>query len=333
MPTLINKKILVTGGTGLVGRALIDILTEDNRNNVITTISLDNNIPANTLNIKNIYGNLKDYSLCQNICRDQDIVFHLAGVRGSTALTKTHPYTFFIDNLQPTLNILDAILNNDSIQWGIYTSTIGTYGPAKVFREEDLWKQMPSKNDWYAGWAKRMGELQIDAFYDQYQIKKISIIKPSTIYGRYDTFNSSSSMVVGSLIQKAVCASKYETDMVVWGNGETKRDFIHATDVARAMIFTVENEITEVLNVGNGIEITIKELVDTILDVLPGYKPRIIWDKSKTKGDDYRILDINRLITYGFQPGIYLYEGIKDTVNWYIENSQWDEKYNAFQTN
>lgn len=323
MIRLYDKNILITGGTGLVGRALLnELITLDNYN-TITVISLD--YPTDWIPNKRISwikDDLTNPSLDCLLAEDIDIIFHIAGFRGSPVMTTTRQYEFFYKNLQCNTHVLHAMLNHPTMQWGVYTSSLGVYGPSTIFKEEEMWNHNPSQNDWYAGWAKRMGEVQIDAFEEQYHKRNISIIKPATIYGPYDNFDLNTSMVVAALIRKAVEASYKKEPLSVWGDGSPIRDFIHATDVARAMIFLVENKITRPVNIGSGTGITIRELAETIVWELPRnfYKPQIVWDISKPMGDKKRILDISRINKYGFKNFISLKDGIRNTIQWYIDN-------------
>ena len=154
-----NSEVLVTGGTGLVGRELVELLV--NQGAKVTSVSLDNNNFPEDWNVNYVRGDLRDPSLCDNLCSGKDYIFHIAGIKGSPVQTKSKQYTFFTGLLTMNTNMINAMYRSD-MKWGVYTSTVGTYGPADIFKEEDLWKQNPSPNDWFAGWAKRMGEVQIE---------------------------------------------------------------------------------------------------------------------------------------------------------------------------
>ena len=223
-------------------------------------------------------------------------------------------------------NMIDAIYNTKSVKWGLYTSTVGTYGQARSFKEEDLWTQMPSKNDWFAGWAKRMGELQVDAYEKEYNIRKISIIKPVNIYGKFDNFDLSTSTLIPSLIRKVAEA---KDTVEIWGDGSAARDIIHARDVARSAIFAVENQIKEPINVGNGITVSIKEVIETLVKI-SGKDLTITNDLTKPTGDQYRVAIVDRLFKYGYKNSVSLEDGLRETYNWYIENGPTKGKFNPF---
>ena len=223
-------------------------------------------------------------------------------------------------------NMIDAIYNTPSVKWGLYTSTIGTYGPARTFKEDDLWTQNPSPNDWFAGWAKRMGEVQINAYDEQYEDRKMSIIKPANIYGKFDNFDLRTSTLIPSLVRKVAEA---ETSVEIWGNGTAGRDIIHARDIASAAVFAVENKITKPLNVGHGRTFTIKKVIETLVEV-SGKNLEITHDLTKPTGDQFRVPNTSRLNEYGFKPSVTLEEGLKETFDWYIKNGPTTGRFNPF---
>tara|TARA_B100000029_G_scaffold311698_1_gene304191 strand:- start:46970 stop:47962 length:993 start_codon:yes stop_codon:yes gene_type:complete len=320
-----NKKVLVTGGTGLVGRELVELLVK--KGAVVTSVSLDENNLDPAWGATYVKKDLRSKTNCYELCEGMDYVFHIAGVKGSPVVMKTFQYQIFRDFIMMNTNILDAIYNTPSVKWGLYTSTIGTYGPARTFKEDDLWTQNPSPNDWFAGWAKRMGEVQVNAYDEQYEEKKMSIIKPANIYGKFDNFDLRTSTLIPSLVRKVAEA---ETSVEIWGDGSAGRDIIHARDIAGAAIFAVENQITKPLNVGHGRTFTIKEVIETLVAV-SGKDLAITHDLSKPTGDQFRVPNTERLNGYGFQPSVSLEEGLKETMEWYLANGPTTGRFNPFQ--
>ena len=199
------------------------------------------------------------------------------------------------------------------------------YQPAEVLREDDVWTTVPSRNDWYGGWAKRMGELQCAAYAAQTKENKCSIVRPANVYGPYDNFDPENAMVIPSLIKKA-----YQNEVLeVWGDGTPIRDFIHAKDVALGMLYVVENKITEPLNLGSGDGVAIKEIATAIATEFD--KP-IKWLTDKPTGDPRRVFDMTRAFGHGFRPSISIEEGIKDAIRWFKENKEVTEKrYDVFK--
>lgn len=318
-----GKKVLVTGGTGMVGQPLVRMLIE--KDCKVTVVSLDDPSRMQLPEVKFVKRDLRDFNTCCHLLSGQDVVFHVAGVKGSPILTRDKPASFFVPMLQFNTNVLEAARLN-KVDWTLYTSTVGVYGPAETFHEDNMWSQPPSKNDWFAGWAKRMGELQIEAYNIQDKKSRTSVVRPVNIYGRYDNFNPETSMVIPSLIYRALNA---ENEIEVWGDGSPVRDFINSYDVARGMIFCVENEITQPVNLGNGFGISIKELVETIVKHVPK-DLNISWDIDKPLGDAYRVADTSRIQELGFNTEITLDKGIQDVIAWYLENKNIDKRYEVF---
>jgi GDP-L-fucose synthase len=239
-------------------------------------------------------------------------VFHLAGIKGSPQTAKNNPSRYFVPMLQFNTNMMEAA-REEGVEWYLYTSSVGVYHPAEVFVEDDVWKTFPSENDWYPGWAKRMGELQAKAYEIEYGWKNYSIIRPANVYGSYDNFGEHS-MVIPSLIKKAKGAGVGGT-LSVWGDGSPIRDFVHAKDVARGMIFAVENEITEPLNLGSGNGVSIAQIASS---VAARFECGIEFDKTKPSGDSKRLMDMSRTYSYGFKNSITIDVGLEETIRWYL---------------
>lgn len=319
-----DKKILVTGGTGLIGRPLVEMLIASGAK--VTIVSLDDPSRA-PQGAQFVSADLREFSNCMNVCNGMEIVFQLAGVKGSPAMTAKRPASFYVPTITFNTNMMEAS-RRCSVQRYLYTSSIGVYSPAEIFYEDDVWKTFPSPNDRFAGWAKRMGELQAEAYKIEYGWDKISIVRPANVYGPYDNFDPNNAMVIPSLIKRALDG---ENPLTVWGDGSPVRDFIHAKDVARGMMLAVEKGISEPLNLGSGVGVTIKEIAEIIAKCVPGDPIAINWDITKPKGDAKRLMNMERASSYGFKPIIGINEGIKETVAWYlIHRHVADKRYNAF---
>jgi GDP-L-fucose synthase len=321
-----GKRVLVTGGTGMIGRYLVQLLLDRGAN--VRIASLDDPSRAHT-DAEFIQTNLMDIQNCLKVCDNIDYVFHLAGIKGSPAMTKQKPASFFVPTISFSINMMEAARQKD-VEKYLFTSSVGVYSPAELFYEDSVWKTFPSENDRFAGWAKRMGELQAEAYKIEYEWDNISIIRPANVYGQYDNFDPKNAMVIPSLINRALGG---ENPLVVWGDGSSIRDFIHAKDVARGAMFAMENNIIEPINLGSGTGISISKLVEIIIKK-SGKNIEIKWDTSKPSGDKIRILDTTRAQTYGFQALISIAEGIEDTIQWYNENKvNVLKRFNVFNQN
>ena len=318
-----NKKILVTGGTGMIGRYLVEALLA--RQAQVRIASLDDPSRAHP-DAEFRKTDLTRFDECLKACAGRDFVFHLAGIKGSPMMAAKKPASFFVPTIVFNTNMMEAARQTGASRY-LYTSTIGVYAPAEIFHEDDVWKTFPSDNDRFAGWAKRMGELQAEAYRIEHGWKGISIVRPANVYGRYDNFDPNNAMVVPSLIKRAVDG---EDPLTVWGDGSPIRDFIHASDVARGMLLVVEKGETRPVNLGSGTGVSVKRIVDIICGNLEK-KPKVVWDKSKPSGDKIRLMDIARARRLGFSPQVTIEEGVADAMAWHKANRTADAKrYNVF---
>ena len=322
---LSGKKILVTGGSGMIGRELIDLLL--NKDCDIYVASIDRNVELPT-GITFKYTDLRDFQNCIEVMKGMDVVFNLVGIKASPKILAEKPASSFVPHLQFNTNTMEAAMKNN-VEWYVYTSTVGVYETedVEILTEDDVWLTSPSKNDWFGGWAKRMGELQAQAYEIEYKRKNISVVRPGNVYGRYDNFDPENAMVIPSLISKAV--NTKDGYFSVWGDGKTQRDFIHSRDVARGMLYTVEKEITEPINLGSGEAYAIKSIAEIIAELT---NTKIKWDTTKPSGDSKRLLDMTRAKLYGFECEMTLRDGIEDVLNWYVENKEFTKsRYNIFK--
>jgi len=306
----INKNVLVTGANGMVAYQLIRLLRDRNCNLTLTDLHEKSKFFSDE---KYISGDLRSRSFTQSVCKNQDIVFSLVGLKASPEECLKKPASHSVTMNQFNSNIIESAFKND-VEWFLYTSSVGVYYPAEVFVEDDVWKTTPSNNDWYGGWAKRMGELNVEASMIEYNRSNCSIVRPANIYGKWDVF-SDKATVIGSLISKAY--HNNNDILEVWGDGSPIRDFIYSKDVARGMLHMVENEVTEPVNLGSGKEVRISDIAEIIANY---FEQEIDYDTTKPMGDMKRLMSTKRAESYGFKPQVSLKEGIIRTIKWYEEN-------------
>ncbi|MFC2059484.1 NAD-dependent epimerase/dehydratase family protein [Chloroflexota bacterium] len=318
-----NRNVLVTGGTGLIGRPLVELLLQAGAKVMVASLDDESRCPQGAEFIR---GNLTHWDFCQKVVKNMDYVFHLAGIKGSPAMTSQKPASFFVPLISMNTNMMEAA-RQEGVARYLYTSTIGVYSPSEVFNEDDVWQTFPSENDKFAGWAKRMGELQAEAYKIEYGWDKIAIVRPANVYGPYDNFDPDNAMVIPSLIKRGMDG---ENPLVVWGDGSPIRDFIHARDVARGMLLALENITGQPINLGSGVGVAIRKIVEIIVSNLE-VKPELVWDTSKPSGDKKRLMDISRARAIGFQPLISIEDGIKEVMDWYRQNRDIvNKRYNVF---
>jgi GDP-L-fucose synthase len=290
-----NKNILVTGANGMIGHQLVKLLKEKGADVTETDLPDD----------------LRDRDVCKRVCEGQDIVFHLAGIKGSPIRCMESPATFSVPMIQFNANMVEAAYNAN-VEWFLYTSSVGVYHPAEVFYEDDVWKTFPSENDWYPGWAKRIGELNVQSYMEEYRWNKCSIVRPANVYGPYDNFGQYS-MVIPSLIKKAI--ESKDGKLHVWGDGSPIRDFIYSEDCAMGMLHMVENRVTDPVNIASGTGISIGLIAEIISY---HFNLSVVYDVTKPNGDLRRQLSTDRAESYGFSPTTNLETGIKKTIDWYL---------------
>lgn len=321
-----NRSVLVTGGTGLIGRPLVELLLQAGANVRVASLDDKSRCPEGAEFVR---GNLIHWDFCRKVVDGVDYVFHLVGTKGSVGIGNAKAASFFVPHLLFNTHMMEAA-RQANVQRYLFTSSIAVYPSAQIFKEDDAWNGHPHPTDRYAGWAKRMGELQAAAYKLEYGWDKIAIIRPSNVYGPFDNFDTETAMVIPTLVRRIVDG---ENPLVVWGDGSAIRDFIYSTDVAEGMMLALEraSNCTPV-NLGSGRGVSIKELVETITSLVPK-PPKVVWDTEKQSGESIRVMDITRAREMiGFVPKTSLKQGIKQTIDWYIQNrDRANDRYNVFK--
>ncbi len=315
------RNVLVTGGTGLIGRQVVDMLCSAGAH--VKIVSLDR-IKVHD-NVEHVVGDLTSFDFCKDITKDMDFVFHLAGIKGSVVVAKTKLASHFVPTLMFNANVLEACRIN-KVQKIVYTSSIGAYANTDIFRESDY--KLDSLPMDFAGWAKRMAEVQIHAYKVQHNLENFSIVRPCNVYGPGDNFDPNNAMVIPTLMYRIY---HKEDPVVVWGDGSTIRDFAYSRDVAEGVILALyQGTKSSFVNLGSGRGCSIKELVEILHSFLDF---NYVFDTSKPSGFPRRIMDISlakELIDYN--PTTSLTDGLKQTWDWYINNQdEYLNKKNYFK--
>ena len=303
-----KKACLITGGTGMIGRKAVQILCDAGAD--VKVVSLDEIIVDERA--EHVKADLTDLNICKEVTAGMDYVFHLAGIKGSIEVTKSKPAEFFVPLLMFNTNILEASKLN-GIKKLVYTSSIGAYSSAEVFIETKNREGAPM--DMYPGWAKRMAELQIKAYQEQYGIEW-SVVRPCNVYGPGDNFDPDNAMVIPSLMMRI---HRGEDPLLVWGDGLAVRDFAFSRDVAEGIILALYHGTRgDFVNLGSGKGVTIKELVETLNDFLDfNYE----FDTTKSSGFPKRVMDISRAREWiNYNPKTSLLDGLKETWDWFQDH-------------
>ncbi|MBI4620212.1 MAG: NAD(P)-dependent oxidoreductase [Desulfobacterales bacterium] len=312
MKSLNGNTAVVTGGTGMIGREIVSILFDAGV--MVRSVSLDRLKihPA----AEYIYGDLSDYNFCKEITRDTDYVFHIAGIKGSIDVTTNKPASFFVPLLMMNTNMLEACRVN-KVKKIVYTSSIGAYGSAEVFKESETLETEPPM-DMFPGWAKRMAEMQVQAYRIQYDLENFAVVRPCNVYGPGDNFDPKNAMVIPSLMYRIYHG---EDPLVVWGDGSAIRDFAYSRDIAEGVILALHHGTQgRYVNLGSGQGYTIRELVETLHKLIPfNYR----FDGNKSSGFPKRVMDISLAREMlGYNPTTSLLEGLKQTWEWYVANQE-----------
>lgn len=311
-----GSNCVVTGGTGMIGREVVRLLCDVGAN--VKCVSLDR-IEVHP-KADHVYADLTDYNVCNDITKDMDHVFHVAGIKGSVDVTKSKPASFLVPLLMMNTNMLEAARRNKAKRV-LYTSTIGAYAAAEVFKEEDYSESQPPM-DHYPGWAKRIAEMQVQTYRVQYGLENFVIVRPCNVYGPGDSFKPESAMVIPSLLMRIY---RKEDPVVIWGDGSAIRDFAFATDCAEGCILALHHGTRDsFVNLASGEGVSIKTLVDTLHEFID-FKHE--WDTTKPAGFPRRVMDITRAREWiNYNPTTTLREGLEKTWNWLQANA--DEHVN-----
>ena len=309
-----DKKILVTGGTGMIGSHLVELLLEQNADVRITTHKRD--IPDELKNkgLEIIQGDLTDKPFATKSVKDVDYVFHLAAYTGGLGRTSIHPASTLTPNLIMDGNILDAA-KNEGIEKFLYASCTCVYpNNEKTMEEDDAWTGNPPDAHASYSWSKRMGERQAIAYHKEYGMN-IAIVRPSNSYGPRDSDDLETAHALGSLIMKAI--NKMDP-FVIWGDGNPIREYIYAKDAAKGMLLAIEKYcVGDPINLASGESVSITELAKKILKISKT-NPTIEFDKEKPSGQKRRVLsDKKAQEKIGFIAETSLDDGIEKTIKWY----------------
>ena len=316
-----NKKVLVAGGTGTIGIPVVERLIELQAE--VTVVSMDSPEYARVVlgdEVSFMQSDLTNFDNCLRVTRGQDYVFNLVGIKGSVGIGETKVASYFVPALWYQTNLMEASFRNGVSRY-LFVSSICGYPQSLIPKEEDsMWDAIPVQNDRFVGLAKRIGEIQGETYLKQYGWDAVRIVRPSNVYGPFDDFDPATAQVIPALIRRMVDG---ENPIRVWGDGSAVRDFIFSEELADWLLVALEKAPPCVpINLGSGKGTTIKELAETIAQCVPR-PPQIEWDKTKPSGDPVRILSLEKAKELiGFKLKTELREGIKKTVNWYLNNAE-----------
>lgn len=303
-----ESKIYVAGHTGMVGSAIVRLLSKNGYNNLVlrTSKELD----------------LREQAAVETFMKAEkpDVVIIAAARVGGIVANNEYPYQFIYDNLAIESNLINASHQND-VSRLIFLGSSCIYpklAPQPLKEEYLLTGPLEPTNEWYAI-AKITGIKLCDALRKQYGRNYTSLM-PTNLYGTGDNFDLKTSHVLPAMIRKFHEALP-DKPVTLWGTGSPMREFLHVDDLSAAVLFVLEHNISgNLYNVGTGIDLTIKELAETIQKIV-GHKGKIIWDSTKPDGTPRKLLDVSLLKKEGWKPEIELEDGIRTTYEWFKNHS------------
>ena len=306
-----GKRVTVTGGAGFLGSFVVERLR---RRGADVFVPLEEAFDLTSLEaIRRMYEAARP-----------EIVLHLAAVVGGIGANRENPGRFFYDNLIMGVQLLHEAYRR-GVEKFVAMGTICAYPKHTPvpFQEARLWDGYPEETNAPYGLAKKMLLVQSQAYREQYGFNSC-VLFPVNLYGPRDNFDLESSHVIPAIIRKFVEAeARGDAAVVLWGDGTPTREFLYAEDAAEGILLATERyDGSEPVNLGAGFEIAIKDLAEKIRE-LTGFRGRIEWDTSKPNGQPRRRLDVSRARErFGFEARTSLDEGLRRTVDWYLEHRQ-----------
>jgi GDP-L-fucose synthase len=312
MLDLSQKRILVTGGAGFVGKQVVSQLVEAGANREKLTIPRSREC------------DLRILENCQQAVQNQDIVIHLAAHVGGIGLNREKPGELFYDNLIMGAQLIHAAYEG-GVEKFVCVGTICAYPKFTPvpFKEDNLWDGYPEETNAPYGIAKKALLVQLQAYRQQYDFNGVYVL-PVNLYGPEDNFNPRSSHVIPALIRKVYEAQRQgATELRVWGDGTPTREFIYSTDAAQGIVMATQKyDEGEPVNLGTNHEISIRHLVELICELME-FQGEIIWETDKPNGQPRRCLDTQRAQEkFDFTAQTDLREGLKQTIEWYRQHPE-----------
>ena len=304
-----NSKIFLTGHCGMVGSSCLNQLKKNGYNNVITQSSKD-------LDLRNQKDVLNFFKV-----EKPDVVINAAARVGGILANDQYPYQFPLDNMQMQNNLISSS-HNFNVEKFIFLGSSCIYpkfSNQPILEEYLLTGELEPTNQWYAI-AKISGLKLIESLKKQYNRNYVALM-PTNLFGPNDNFDLETSHVIPAMIRKFHEAMKDGHKTVnLWGTGSPRREFLHVDDLAKSVIFALENNLPGfIYNVGTGEDMTIKNVAD-IIQTKVGHKGKIAWDSNKPDGTPKKLLDISKLSQMGWSYKIEFKDGIEKTYKWYLSN-------------
>lgn len=304
-----EDKIYIAGHRGLVGSAIVRALEQRGFSNLLLKTSKELNLTSQK--------DVDDFFISEK----PDYVFLAAARVGGIYANDTYPADFIRDNLLIQTNVIDSAYRNNCKKLLFLGSSCiyPKFAPQPMPESSLLTGELEPTNEWYAI-AKIAGIKMCQAYKKQYGFNAISLM-PTNLYGTGDNFNLENSHVMPALIRKFHEARlNHDKTVSVWGSGTPKREFLHVDDMADASVYLMNTyDDSEIVNVGVGTDVTIRELAETIQKVV-GFEGELEFDSSKPDGTPRKLMDVDKLTALGWRAQITLEDGVQTTYQWFLDN-------------
>lgn len=309
-----GRRVLVTGGSGFVGRHLVEQLLEQGAD-VVVALHRREMPPVHGAEPAGVRADLTRADECLAAMTGIDDVFHAAGVAAGAGASPADTTSAITANLVLTARVLEAAARAGVDRCLVFSSS--TVYPAldRPVREEDAWSGPPHQAYQGYGWMRRYLE-RLAEFVASQGVTQVAIVRPTAIYGRHDNFEPRTSHFVPALIRRAV---ERERPFEVWGTGEEARDLLHVSDLARGCLLALEKHATaDPINIGYGESVRVRDVVRTILDASGYADADVRFNADRPSTVPRRMADCAKARdVLGFSPSVRLEDGLRDTVAWY----------------
>lgn len=311
-----KTKVIVTGGSGFLGKAVNKVLKD---NLFYDVVSLEGKRDYDLTNQKQVDYLYKGH--------EPDVIVHLAARVGGIGANKDNPGLFMYENLVMGMNLIETARKYGKLQKFVMVGTVCAYPKFTPvpFKEEDIWNGYPEETNAPYGIAKKALMELLIAYEKQYKFNSTNLI-PVNMYGPHDNFDPSISHVIPALILKIATAMKHgEKRVELWGTGQASREFLFVDDCAEAITKSISIDTgPDPINIGTGQEIKICDLVREIAEQM-GYEGEIVYDKSKPDGQPRRCLDTSKAKEkLDFEAKTDLQHGLVKTIEWFLKESKID---------
>jgi GDP-L-fucose synthase len=308
-----GKTVLVTGGTGFIGRHVVEQLLAQSAHVVVPVH--ERPLPHEFVGVDAVTADLTRPEDCLRATRGVDCVFHAAGAVAGAGVSKADVMPAIVTNLVLTARVLEAAWKNGVSRCLVFSSSTAYPAVDHPVCEDVMWSGPPDDAYFGYGWMRRYFEL-LSQFVSRQSSTRIAIVRPTAVYGRHDNFDPATSHFVPALVRRAVERAR---PFEVWGSGDETRDLLHVTDLARGCLLALEKHAcADPINIGYGRPVSVGDVVGVILNAAEYQDADVVFNPDRPATIRSRMVDCTKAReTLGFVPSVPVDDGLRDTVRWY----------------